>query len=112
MTVTDLDIERVRRMVNEPTDDTYTDATISGYLTDYDEDKNYVASVLWAEKAAALQATTYDISADDASYKYSQKIDNAKELARYYSSKRTPKTSVWTKDPVENTSGLWQEDDE
>jgi hypothetical protein len=104
MTVTLSDVQRVWRMVDEDSfSEVYDQATISGYLTDFDEDKNAVASVIWMEKAAALQATTYDISADDASYKYSQRIDNAKELARYYASRRTPTATVWTKDPDEDS---------
>ena len=94
--------EQLRRMIDETVaSGVYDDATISGYLVDYDDDLNAVASIIWMEKAAALQATTYDISADDASYKYSQKIDNAKELARYYSSKRKPTTALLIKDPEE-----------
>ncbi len=94
-------LEQLRRMINESTEETYSDVTLSGYLSDYDNDLNTVASVIWIEKVAALQAVTYDISADDASYKHSQKIDNAKELAKYFSSKRKPITSLWVKDPEE-----------
>lgn len=89
-------------MIDESLDsEVYDQVTISGYLTDYNEDKNYVASLIWAEKAASLQATTYDVSADQADYKYSQKIENAKEMAKYYASKRSPTTSQWIKSPSE-----------
>lgn len=102
MAITVLDIEQVRRMTDTVTaSGIYTDAVISGYLTDNDEDKNATAAQIWSEKVASMLATTYDISADDASYKYSQRIDNAKELARYYASKRNPKTSLWIKNPEE-----------
>jgi hypothetical protein len=93
--------EQLRRMINEPTDEVYSDSDLLGYLVEYDEDLNAVASVIWTEKAAALQATTYDISADGASYTYSQKIENAKELARTFASKRSPTTSLWIKSPEE-----------
>lgn len=96
--------EQLRRMIDETVaSGVYDDATISGYLVDYENDLNAVASVIWMEKAAALQATTYDIDADGASYKHSQKIDNAKELAKYYSSKRKPTSTLWIKDPEEIT---------
>lgn len=88
----------------------YDQVTISGYLTDYDEDKNAVASVIWSEKAAALQATTYDIAADGADYKYSQKIENAWNMAKYYGSKRSPKTSQWIQSPEETTEYSFQEE--
>jgi hypothetical protein len=102
VTITDLDIQIVWRMIDEDTYSlVYDRETISGYLTDYDEDKNYVASLIWGEKAASMLATTYDISADGADYKYSQKIENAKELARYYSSKRKATTPLLVKNPVE-----------
>lgn len=93
--------EQLRRMIDESTEDTYSDVTLSGYLSDYDDDLNAVASVIWMEKVASLQATTYDVSADGASYAHSQKIDNAKELAKFFASKRNPKTSLWIKSPEE-----------
>lgn len=98
-------IDKVQRMIDEDDSSTvYTVAVISGYLVDFENDVNAVASEIWSEKAAALQATTYDISADSASYKYSQKIENAWNLAKYYGSKRLPKSSLWTKDPIEDDS--------
>jgi hypothetical protein len=93
--------EQLRRMIDEPTEATYTDSDLIGYLADYDDDLNYVASLIWGEKAASMLATTYDISADGADYKYSQKIENAKELAKYYSSKRKATTPLLVKNPVE-----------
>lgn len=104
MSITVLDIAQVRRMVNEPTDTTYTDATISGYLTTYNEDKCAVAGEIWGEKASALQATMYDFSSDAASYKLSQVFEFATERAKYYSSRRLPTTSLWIKSPVEDDS--------
>lgn len=95
--------DKLRRMIDESTEDTYTDVTLSGYLSDFDDDLNAVAAAIWSEKVAGMLVTTYDISADGADYTYSQKIDNAKELARYYSSKRQPKSSLWVKDPEETT---------
>lgn len=101
MTITLNDIERVWRMTDETASGIYDQATVSGYLYDFDEDKNAVASVIWAEKAASLQATSYDLSADGASYSYNQKMENAWYLAKYYGSKRSPTTSLWIKSPDE-----------
>lgn len=121
-TVLQEDVDQVRRMVNEPTtfsgyipgsgytDTAYSDLDIAIYLGKYNNDINAVAGIIWMEKAATLQATAYDVSADGASYSLSQKIGNAKELARYYSSKRKPTTSLWIKDPVEDEEEVFQEE--
>lgn len=97
------DIQKVWRMTNETASGVYDQATISGYLTDYDEDKNAVASVIWSEKAAALQASTMDFSTEGESYKASQIVQNAWDLAKYYGSKRSPTTSLWIKSPDEDS---------
>ena len=105
--VTSLDIEQVRRMTNEPNPSgTYTDTTISGYLTSASEDKYAVAGEIWSEKASALQATMYDFSADNASYKLSQTFDFAVSQAKYYNSRRKSISSLWVKDPVETDDDL------
>lgn len=101
MTITSEDIARVRRMVNEPTDATYSDVTISGYLVEYDEDKNYVAGEIWAEKASAIQSTMYNFSADGASYNLTDVFNNAVNQAKYYNSRRKVKSNLWVKDPEE-----------
>ncbi|MEP0862684.1 MAG: hypothetical protein HRF52_14725 [Ignavibacterium sp.] len=113
-TVLQEDINQVRRMVNEPTifsgftpgsgytDTAYSDLDIAIYLGKYNNDVNAVASIIWMEKAATLQATAYDVSADGANYALSQKIENAQKLAKYYASKRKPTTSLWVKDPEES----------
>lgn len=93
--------EKLRRMIDDVASGVYSDATLSGYLSDYDDDLNAVAAQVWSEKVASYLVTTYDISADGADYKYSQKIENAKALAKYYSSKRQPTSSLWIKDPDE-----------
>lgn len=98
-------------MINEDEfSEVYDQATVSGYLTDYDEDKYAAASAIWAEKAATLQADTYNLSADGASYEYHQKIENAWNMARIYASKRSPKTSLWTKSPEETIEYSFQEE--
>ena len=101
MTVTNLDIAQVRRMIAEPTQSPYTDVTISGYLVTVSGDMNAVAGEIWAEKASNLVSTMYDFSADTASYKLSQVLENARNQAKYFNSKRLARTSLWVKDPVE-----------
>lgn len=105
--ITDLQIAQVRRMINEPTSTTYTDTTISGYY-DTLQDVYAIAGEIWAEKASALQAVAYDFSADNASYKLSQQFEYAMGQSKYYSSRRTPTSSLWVKSPVETTSSGWQ----
>lgn len=104
--ITNLQIAQVRRMVNEPTDSTYTDVAISGYYDTLNSDINAVASEIWGEKASAIQATNYDFSADNASYKLSQTVDYAIERAKYYASRRNSTSSLWVKSPVETASGI------
>ena len=101
-----LDIAQVRRMVAEPTEDTYTDATVSGYIVAASNDLNAVAGEIWAEKASSLQATSYDFQADNASYHLSQVIDSAVKQAKYYNSRRLSTSSLWVKSPVEASGGV------
>lgn len=94
------DIARVRRLINEPTTATYTDADIQAalernltfdstgrrpwtyngtaldplYVTTYDVYRT--AGELWDEKAAAL-ACQFDYSGDGANMSLKQKYDNA-----------------------------------
>jgi hypothetical protein len=47
-------ITQLRRCINEPTESTYSDVELSGYLVSASNDINAVASEIWFEKAAAL----------------------------------------------------------
>lgn len=106
-----LDIAQIRRMTAEPTQAPYTDAVISGYLTTVSGDMNAVAGEIWAEKASNLVSTMYDFSADNTSYNLSQVVANAVAQAKYFNSKRLPRTSLWVKDPVElDTDWPYDED--
>lgn len=105
MTITILDLEQVRRMTDTVTQSgIYTDTVISGYLTDYEEDKNAVAGAIWAEKAAALQATMYDFSTEGERYTLSQVIENASYLSKYFNSRRNITSTQMLKAPVDDNN--------
>lgn len=119
-------IAKVRRMTGEPTDVTYTDADVRGYIETYglvDEngesprvpsttlpgqmmanpdwsptyDLHAAAADIWEEKAALL-AVDFDFDADGASFKRSQPYDQAMKQARYHRSRRNPKTIILVPD--------------
>lgn len=108
MTVTASTVARVRLMINEPTDSTYSDAAIEerilehplpdsagvapggeGWVPTYD--LNVLAANIWTEKASAL-ASRFSFSADGASFNLNQAYDNAIKMATYYSQQST---SAW-----------------
>jgi hypothetical protein len=111
MTISSEDIAQVRRMIAEPTTDTYSDVTISGYLVTALEDKYSVAGEIWAEKAATLSKDYYNFSADGSSYSLGDAYVHAIGQARYYNSKRLAKTSLLIKDPVESDTTVYGIDD-
>jgi hypothetical protein len=104
MPATEQDMARLRRMVAEPSEDTYTDdvlqamldenrlADVDGVLPSDDDwiptyDLNATAADVWAEKASSL-ATAYDFSADGAQYERSQQIAQASTMERKYRARR------------------------
>jgi hypothetical protein len=128
-------IAQLRRMVAEPTDATYSDEALSGYVERYallDErgqepytwdtsttppsksantewvptyDLNAAAAEVWDEKAAAL-ASRFDYTADGGSFHRSQAYEHAQGRARYYRSRRSPKTATLVKWPEENAEAF------
>lgn len=87
------DIARLRRMVNEPTEDTYTDELLHTYLEAWPlldshgrnfENDNWTeaydlhaaAADIWDEKAALI-FDKHDFSADGANYSSNQMHENA-----------------------------------
>lgn len=75
------DVARLRRLVNEPTTDTYDNITLSGYI-----DLNGIlkaAAELWREKAAKY-AELVDTTEGTSSRKMSQLRDSATKLAEHY----------------------------
>jgi hypothetical protein len=105
MSATNGMIERLRRMVNEPTTVPYSDSVLAeaierypltdafGYDPDDDNwtetyDLNAAAGDIWDEKAAAC-ADEFDFDADGGSYSHSQKYEMAAKHARSYHSRRS-----------------------
>lgn len=101
-------IDQLRRMVAEPTQDTYSDTTLSAYLERYplpdtagaqptdtawlgEWDTNLAAADVWQEKAAAF-AADFDFSADGGDYKRSQAHKQMLDIARSFRARR--KTGV------------------
>jgi hypothetical protein len=116
-------IARLRRMVAEPTDATYSDATLAGYiearaLVDANGieplyyagvvlgfvvnpiwvptyDLNAAAADVWEEKAG-IPAEDFDVDADGANLSRSQVYEHYMAQARYYRARRSAKTISMT----------------
>lgn len=116
MAATAEQMAQVRRMAAETTTITYSDTAIKGYIETYPlidvngyepadadgianpdwaptYDLNAAAADIWDEKASAL-AAQFDFDADGASFRRSQAYQHAAERARYYRSRRSPRTLV------------------
>jgi hypothetical protein len=121
MSATATQIATVRRMVNEPTETTYSDELVAEiieanpirdergvvpYYWDYSTtppektvnqnwietyDLNLTASIIWEEKAAAV-ANEYDVSADDTSMSKSNKHAQYLSMASRYRAKSSPRS--------------------
>lgn len=104
MSATDAQVARLRRMTDEPMSATYSDDDLKGYIErhpiidacgrppehadwDADYDLNASAAEIWGEKAAALSGD-YDVTADGADLKRSQRYEQAKAQARHYAARR------------------------
>jgi hypothetical protein len=108
MAATAAQVERLRRMINELTTDTYSDSdletAIEGYpILDADGnepsalvwvasyDLHSVAAELWAEKAAVVSAD-YNYSADGANLSRQGVYDQYMKLSRFHNARRQPGT--------------------
>ncbi len=127
MTATAEQIARLRRMVNEPGADTYSDVELQGYIERYpvvdargenpyvestitpgtleinDDwtatyDLNAAAADVWTEKAASL-AADYDFETQGQSFSRSQAYEQAMAQARQYRSRRSWKTVTARPEP-------------
>jgi hypothetical protein len=128
MAATAAQIAQVRRMVGEPSETTYTDADIQEYIETYplldergeepytwdsstqpptqDENEDWIdtydlaaaAADIWDEKAAVV-VQDYDFSADGGSFKRSQVAEQYSGRARYYRSRRAPRTRTMFMSP-------------
>lgn len=77
------DVVLLRRLVDEPTEDTYSDADLADRLTDAGESINTAALVLWKEKMIAASGFV-DVSEGGSSRKMSQAYDHAKEMVAFF----------------------------
>ncbi len=108
-------IDQLRRMVAEPTQDTYSDALLSAALTRYpladaagvlpsstawagSWDFNRAAADVWDEKAAAV-AADFDFTADGGSYQRSQAHAQMLGMARLFRARRSTGVLVMTAQP-------------
>lgn len=137
MAATAAQIARLRRMVGEPdSSTTYTDDDLTTYIEEYplidergeapytwdtsteppteDENDDWIATYdlnaaaadIWEEKAAGL-AQDYDFKADGASFSRSQAYEQYLKQARYYRSRRAPRTMTQRLEPQRTTDVLW-----
>jgi hypothetical protein len=101
MPVSNADIKRLRRIVNELDDTTYKDEDLAVYLASYplvdkngrtiDDGDNWAeeydlhgaAADIWEEKAAVL-ASKHDFSADGASFSANQMYQSAMAQAKHH----------------------------
>jgi len=117
MTATAQQIIRLRRMVVEPTIETYSDAELAELLeayplldsegldSDNDDwvptyDLHAAAADIWEEKAGEY-ATTVSFTADGVSAQLSNKYEQLMARVRYHRSRRSPKTGTliaWPKE--------------
>lgn len=124
MAATAAQVAQLRRMTAEPTTATYSDDALEEYIEAYptvDEngesprvastttpgemmvnpdwtatyDLNAAAAAIWTEKAGAA-SHKFDFAADGGTYTRSQMYQQAMQQARFYLSRRNPKTIILT----------------
>lgn len=108
-------VARLRRLVAEPTTDTYTDIDLSEYISRYPVDDadgyvptdigwagnwdlNLAAADVWEEKAATV-AANFDFAADGGDYKRSQAYAQALQQARNFRARRQTGTLTMVATP-------------
>jgi len=128
MAATQAQIDRLRRVVNEPTDESYTDADLAEYLERYpledgrgegpwvesettpgtlEENEDWIATYdmnaaaadVLAEKAAVV-SVDYSFSADGGRYDRNQVFEQLMQMSRYYRSRRSAKTITLRPEPL------------
>lgn len=133
--VTAAEIAQLRKMVDEPETEFYSDADLTTYIENYpmmDElgqdpyywqggvtpikvvnqgwiatyNLNAAAADIWEEKAAQL-AGKYDFSADGGQYSRSQAYNQAMQMAKYYRGRGGANTIKQVKKPDERQYSTW-----
>ena len=132
MAATAAQIAQVRRMVNEPTEDTYDDDLVTTYIEAYplldelgeepytwdtstspptqDENDDWIdtydlhaaAADIWEEKASVV-SVDFAFSADGGSYSRDQKYQMYMKQCRYHRGRRKPATMIAHVYPRETT---------
>jgi len=132
MAATVAQVAELRRMVDEPTTDTYADSDLEDYIERYpviDErgevpytwdtsteppteeenddwidtyDLHRAAADIWQEKAATV-AEDFDFKADGGQYSRSQVFQQNMQMARYHRARRRPQTHTLHKWPKPST---------
>ncbi len=129
MSATDEQVARLRRMVSEPTEDTYDDDALAEYIERYaledargeyptveseaapgtlEENPDwtatydmYAAAADVVEEKAAAVAVDFDFEADGGQFTRSQKFNQMMRLVRHYRSKRSPRTITLRMEPLD-----------
>ena len=138
--VTAAQIAQIRRMVNEPTDTTYSDVALITTIEKYplvdimgqppyirsttapftliantwwdpNYDLNAAAADIWDEKAGAL-AASFDFSADSSTFNRSQAYEHATQRARLYRSRRSLTTTTMRPEPDDLSALAYGETDD
>ena len=121
-------VTRLRRMIDEPALDPYTDDVLEGYIETYplidvlgtdplevdftttpptvserDDwiptyDMNSAAADVWEEKAASI-AEDYDMTADGSTLQRSKRFEQYTKKCRYFRSRRSVKTITMLEEP-------------
>lgn len=85
---TDAQVALLRPMIDEPTQDTYNDASLKTIIDQAGGDLDLAAAVIWEQKAAGY-STLVDVSESGSSRSMSQAFKNAQSQASYYRNKIT-----------------------
>lgn len=112
-------IMRLRRMIAEPTEATYTDDELGNLLQaeslpdrlgnqpdeeDWEEtyDENMVASRIWLEKSSNY-VEEFDFTADGGSFSRSQKYEHCLKQSSYYASRSAARSKAFKSYPKDIT---------
>lgn len=118
MTATTSQINRLRRMTAEPTEETYTTEDLATVIESHpmvDQygrqpdhvsweatyDLNRAAAEIWEEKASSLTGQ-YDFSADGGSYSRSQSYEQANREYKKYWQRRQPKPTRQRREEIDD----------
>ncbi len=83
-------LSRLRRMIDEPTDETYLNTDLEGYIDRADDDLHAAAAVIWDEKAATV-AGDFDFTADGGTLVRSQRARQYTQMAEHHRKLQRPR---------------------